>query len=293
MTTKKVSHVVKRPGLKLKDPDYEIPVAEDLATTPGIRQNQKDVDFYSRSYPLESQNIEYTADRAWVWTVYSPEEEESHLEHERLQAPVVNAAATSADVAPTAAPTGKDVTEEIKLKARELGFGEVGMTRYDRRYTFKYKKRWTRFEHAICLAYEQDYERTQSIPSSFAEYTHFGTYRTMSQLGLMMADYIRSLGYHAQVHSPNDNSAPLHSHVRRGGPGTAWCQRAAAFAPLRFPRPSDGNHHGRAGDLRRVGRLRHPQVLRGLPGVREPVSGPRPYEGQGLVERRGEAQAGL
>ena len=208
MTTKKVSHVVKRPGLRLKDPDYEIPVAEDLATTPGIRQNQKDVDFYSRSYPLESQNIEYTADRAWVWTVYSPEEEESHLEHERLQAPVVNAAATSADVAPTAAPTGKDVTEEIKLKARELGFGEVGMTRYDRRYTFKYKKRWTRFEHAICLAYEQDYERTQSIPSSFAEYTHFGTYRTMSQLGLMMADYIRSLGYHAQVHSPNDNSAP-------------------------------------------------------------------------------------
>ena len=86
-------------------------------------------------------------------------------------------------------------------------FGEVGITRYDRRYTFQYKKKWVHYEHAICLAFEQDYERTQSIPSSFAEHTHFGTYRTMSQLGLIMADYVRSLGYHAQVHSPNDNSA--------------------------------------------------------------------------------------
>ena len=81
------------------------------------------------------------------------------------------------------------------------------MTRYDRRYTFKYKKRWIRFEHAICIAFEQDYERTQAIPSMFAETTHFGTYRTMSQAGLILADYIRTLGYHAQVHSPADNSA--------------------------------------------------------------------------------------
>ena len=238
MTTKKVSHVVKRPGLRLKDPTYEIPVAEDLATTPGIRQNPNDVDFYSRSYPLESQNIEYTADREWVWTVYSPEEEESHLEHERLQAPVVNAAATSADVAPTATPTGKDVTDEIKTRARELGFGEVGVTRYDRRYTFKYKKRWTRFEHAICLAYEQDYERTQSIPSSFAEYTHFGTYRTMSQLGLMMADYIRSLGYYAQVHSPNDNSAPYIPMFVAAGPGTVGGPTGSCFRPTSVPAPA-------------------------------------------------------
>ena len=208
MTTKRVSHVVKRPGLRNGDPSYEIPVAEDLVTEPGIPQNLSDVDFYSRKYPLESQNVSYTADRAWVWTIYSPEEEESHREHERLQAPVVNAASISGDIEPTAEPVhGKDVTQEIKTRARELGFGEVGITRYDRRYTFQYKKKWVHYEHAICLAFEQDYERTQSIPSSFAEHTHFGTYRTMSQLGLIMADYVRSLGYHAQVHSPNDNSA--------------------------------------------------------------------------------------
>ena len=126
----------------------------------------------------------------------------------RLSKEVVKISGVYGDIEPTVEPTpGKDVTEEIKAKARDLGFGEVGITRYDRRYTFKYKKRWIRFEHAICLAFEQDYERTQAIPSMFAETTHFGTYRTMSQAGLILADYIRTLGYHAQVHSPADNSA--------------------------------------------------------------------------------------
>ena len=209
MVVKKVNHVVNRPGLKNGDPSYDIPVADDLVTTPGIPQNPSDVDFYSRKYPLESQNIALSADRAWIWTVYQPEEVESHLEHERLQAPLVNASRISGEIEPKVKPMpGKDVSEDIKFKARELGFGEVGITRYDRRYTFAFKKQWVHFEHAICLAYEQDYERTQAIPSNYSEYTHFGTYRTMSQIALIMADYIRSLGYHAQVHSPNDNSAP-------------------------------------------------------------------------------------
>jgi ferredoxin len=208
VTRKKVHHVVNRPGRRLGDPDVEIPIAEELATTPGVVENPVDVDFYSRKYPLESQAVTHTADRNWVWTVYHPEEEEAHHEHERMVKPLVDAARASGDIEPTAeAIPGKDVTAEIKLKARELGFGEVGITRYDRRYTFAYKKKWAKYEHAICVAYEQDYERTQAIPGSFAEFTHFGTYRSMSQKALLLADYIRSLGYHAQIHSPNDNSA--------------------------------------------------------------------------------------
>ncbi|MEE8046879.1 MAG: reductive dehalogenase domain-containing protein, partial [Dehalococcoidia bacterium] len=91
----------------------------------------------------------------------------------------------------------------------ELGFGEVGFTRYDRRYTYASKKKWVKFENAICLALEQDYDQTQTIPSLEAEYAHFGTYEIEGELGLKLADHIRSLGYHAQVHSPNDNSGPF------------------------------------------------------------------------------------
>ena len=203
----KIGHSVTRPGRTEGDEPIIINVAEELETVPGVVQNSVDVDFYSREYPLESQNIDLTADREWVWTVYTKEVLEDRKIHDRLNGPIVAAAKDTGQIEPTAEPEfGKDVTEDIKAKAKELGFGEVGITRLDMRYIFKYKKSWAEFPHAICLAYEQEYEPTQSAPSIEAEGPHFGTYRIMGAVALDLADHIRSLGYHAQVHSPNDNS---------------------------------------------------------------------------------------
>jgi len=202
-----VDHVVTRPGRKHGDADVEIPVAQDLTTVPGIRMREADVSFYSRMYPQETQNIEKAADRRWVWTVYSEETMYFRKKHDDVNEPLVDAAAVSGDLEPTGTPTGEDVTELIRLKARELGFGEVGFTNMDRRHVYTSKKRWVKYEHAICLALEQDYLQTQTLPSLEAEFAHFGTYEIEGALLLDLADYIRSLGYHAQVHSPNDNSA--------------------------------------------------------------------------------------
>ena len=204
---KRVSHVVKRPGRLHGRPDVDIPVAEDLVTVPGIPQRDIDVSFYSRVDPLESQNVEKAADREWVWTVYTDEVREYREQHDRNNKPLVDAAAVTGEIEPTAPPAGRDLTQEIRTRARELGFGEVGFTRYDRHYTYVSKKRWAKFDHAICLALEQDYAQTQTIPSLEAEYAHFGTYEIEGALALKLGDYIRSLGYYAQVHSPNDNSA--------------------------------------------------------------------------------------
>ena len=205
---KKVDHVVKRPGREHGDPDVEIPVAEDLTTVPGIPLREVDVSFYSREYPLETQNIEKAADREWVWSVYTPDVYEYRKQHDEVNKPLVDAAAVTGDIEPTGtAVPGKDITEEIRLKARELGFGEVGFTKYDRKYAYASKKHWVKYEHAICIALEQNYAQTQTIPSLEAEFAHFGTYEEEGATSLELADYIRSLGYHAQVHSPNDNSA--------------------------------------------------------------------------------------
>ena len=204
---KRVSHVVKRPGRLHGRPDVDIPVAEDLVTEPGIPQREIDISFYSRVDPLESQNVEKAADREWVWTVYTDEVREYREQHDRNNKPLVDAAAVTGDIEPTAPPAGRDLTDEIRTRARGLGFGEVGFTRYDRHYTYVSKKRWAKFDHAICLALEQDYAQTQTIPSLEAEYAHFGTYEIEGALALKLGDYIRSLGYYAQVHSPNDNSA--------------------------------------------------------------------------------------
>jgi ferredoxin len=205
---KSVHHVVTRPGRKHGDADVQIPVAEDLTTVPGIRMRDSDLSFYSRVYPIEGQNIEKAADRRWVWTVYNEETANYRRYHDEVSEPLIHAAAVSGDLEPTATPApGKNVTEDIRLKARELGFGEVGFTKYDRRHTYISKRRWAKFEHAICVALEQDYVQTQSLPSMDAEFAHFGTYEIEGAIALDLADYIRSLGYHAQVHSPNDNSA--------------------------------------------------------------------------------------
>ena len=175
--SKPVGHVVKRPGRKPEDPEVEIPVAEDLASVPGIPLIDADVSFYSRVEPLESQSIEKGADRDWVWTVYSDEMARYKKGHDERSRPLIEAAAESGDLEPTAVPVpGKDIAEDIRRKAREMGFGEVGFTRYDRSYTYVSRKRWVKYPNAICLALEQDYAPTQTLPSEESEHAHFGLY---------------------------------------------------------------------------------------------------------------------
>ena len=145
----KIGHQITRPGRNTEDEPITINVPEELLTVPGVPQAPADVNFYSREYPLESQNIDLTADREWVWTVYTDEIREYREEHDRNNKPLVDAAAVSGDIEPTAPPAGRDITEEVRIKARELGFGEVGFTRYDRHYTYASKKRWAKFDHAV------------------------------------------------------------------------------------------------------------------------------------------------
>ena len=232
---KAVHHVVKRSGRKLGDKDVDIPVAEDLSTVPGIPLKEKDLAFYSREYPLESQNVDHSADRDWANTVYTKEVFEYREGHEERNKPLILAAAVSGDVEPTGTPEpGKDVAEDIRLKARELGFGEVGFTKFDRRYVYVSKKHWVRFEHAICLALEQDYAQTQTIPSLEAEYTHFGTYEAEGGLALDLADYIPHPGLPRPDTQPQRQQRLLHLHVRRRWPGPAGSQRPATISPLRL-----------------------------------------------------------
>jgi ferredoxin len=210
MAKKTIGQIVTRPGRLPSDPPVSIPIPEDLMTVPGIPVRQNEVDFYSREYPIESQNIDMSADRQWATTVLTPEAYAHRKEHEQLNAPLVEAARHTGEIEPTGTPN-LDVepavlTETIRQKARDMGFAEVGFTYLNRDYVFKSKKRWVRFDHVMCLAMEQEYEPTQTIPSMDAEHTHHGTYRVEGAAALELADWIRSLGYHAQIHSPNDNS---------------------------------------------------------------------------------------
>ncbi|HZA24061.1 MAG TPA: reductive dehalogenase domain-containing protein, partial [Dehalococcoidia bacterium] len=100
---------------------------------------------------------------------------------------------------------------------RELGYLEVGITAYDAHYEYQSRRGFNQYPHAICLAYEQDFEPTQTIPSVDAEIVHSSTYRTQAAAGLELANYIRSLGYHAQVIHSGDATGPMiPMHVNAG-----------------------------------------------------------------------------
>ena len=207
----KIGHTVIRPGKKPGDSPVSIPVPEELETVPGIPLREHDVDYYSREYPVDTLNVEERASRDWANRMRDQDVkmQEIRKEHEKLNRGLIEAARLTGDWEPTAEPDpSKDVTSEIRAKAYELGFLEVGFTKYDFRYTYGRKRDYVKFEHVICLAYEQDFEPTQTIPSIPAEIVHSSTYRTEGAAALELAKFINSLGYRAQVHSPNDNTGP-------------------------------------------------------------------------------------
>ena len=147
----KIGHEVVRPGKTQSDASYTIPVPEELETVPGIPTNQREVDWYSREYPIETMNITERASRDWANKIRDGHAEmrEIRKEHDKLNRNLVMAARLTGDVEPTAEPSGQDVTEAIKEKARELGFCEVGLTASDRKYYFASKQDWVKFPHVI------------------------------------------------------------------------------------------------------------------------------------------------
>ena len=207
----KIGHKVVRPGKVYGDDAVTIPVPEELVTVPGIPLNNREVDWYAREFPLESQNKSERAAGDWSTAIRDqhPEMREIRKEHYRLNHGLVMAGRLTAAMEPTAEASGEEVTDLIKDRARQLGYIEVGFTTYDARYEYKHKRGFTELPTAICLAYEQDFEPTQTIPSVDAEIVHMSVYRTQATAGLELGNFIRSLGYRAHVIHSNDATGPM------------------------------------------------------------------------------------
>ena len=214
MAVKEVAYRVERPGRKPGSAPVSIPVPVDLISTPGIPTRERDVSFFSREYPLENMALEESASVEWARVereAFTPESIEFFEEHQKQMDPIVEWVRTSGNLEPTGSPDGEDVTEAIRRKAVELGYGEVGFTRNDPHYVYNTRKPQIRKDlpHAICLALEQDYRKTQTIPSMEAEDTHFGTYYDQGPLTMELAAFIRSLGYSVQVSGPTWHYGPM------------------------------------------------------------------------------------
>ena len=168
---------------------------------------------------------------------------EIRKEHDKLNSNLIMAARATAEMEATAEPTGEDISQLIKDKARQLGYLEVGITNYDPRYDYKSKRGFTVLPKAICLAYEQDFEPTQTIPSVDAEIVHSSTYRTQAAAGLELGNFIPLPGLQGPRRPLQRRHRPRDPHVRGGWPRLPGRLRLPAVPAHRQPYAADDDHH--------------------------------------------------
>ena len=160
LAKRRIGKIIRRPGSGYGDSEIEIPIAEDLLKVEGIPQRDAEVSYYSREFPLESFALENSASADWARTErseHTPATEELYSEYQKKMAPWIEKIKRSGDKNPNPSGNIDDLTEEIRDKARRLGYGEIGFSRFDRRYVYQSRKKFVRTDltNAICLAYEQ------------------------------------------------------------------------------------------------------------------------------------------
>ena len=176
LAKRRIGKIIRRPGSGYGDSEIEIPIAEDLLKVEGIPQRDAEVSYYSREFPLESFALENSASADWARTErseHTPATEELYSEYQKKMAPWIEKIKRSGDKNPNPSGNIDDLTEEIRDKARRLGYGEIGFSRFDRRYVYQSRKKFVRTDltNAICLAYEQGYVETD-IGTSLAFWAH-------------------------------------------------------------------------------------------------------------------------
>ena len=201
MAKRKLGKEIQRNGRIHGDKGITIAVASDLLKVEGIPIRDAEVSYYSREFPIESFSVSESASSSWAETERESVSPETSLLYKQYQTeilPWVERINNIGRRVPDVAGSAKDVTESVREKARTLGYGEVGFTRFDRRYIYSNRRDQVRTDlpNAICLAIEQDYVRTQDIPGLDAEKAQGDA-------------YLLDLGYRAQISGPAWHFGPV------------------------------------------------------------------------------------
>ena len=214
MPKRKLGIEIKRSGRLDNENDVVIPVASDLLKVEGIPTRGPEVSYYSREFPLESFAVTESASAIWSEkerNKVSPETSRLYKAYQDEIMPWVQKIRDVSTKLPTSEKVSSNITELVKDKAKELGYGEVGFTKFDRRYIYSSRKDEVKRDlpNAICLAYEQDFIRTQTIPSLDAERAQGDAYLEQAKLSLKLSEFLLALGYRSQISGPVWHFGPL------------------------------------------------------------------------------------
>ena len=91
-----------------------------------------------------------------------------------------------------------DLTNDLKARAKELGFAVVGITKFERKYVFKDYRRRAKFKNLVIVGVEQPWDAVQTAPSVDSYLSNFQATIPSYSLAVKLADWVRSTGYKVQ-----------------------------------------------------------------------------------------------
>ena len=136
MAKRKLGKEIQRNGRIHGEKGITIAVASDLLKVEGIPIRDAEVSYYSREFPIESFSVSERASSSWAETERESASPEPSLLYKQYQTEILPWVGRISNVGrrvPEVAGSASDVTESVREKARSLGYGEVGITRFDRR----------------------------------------------------------------------------------------------------------------------------------------------------------------
>ena len=204
--------------------DFVLDVPEQLRSVPGNPLNPREVLQYVSATPEPDFHNTVLFRRLTLWREkYDTSEHEAEEEFREELQELRRAVAADLDqhVAPPGDQSG-DLAPGIKERAGQLGFGMVGLVRFDRKWVSPEYRHGVYFKNLVVAISEVPAVVIDSAPSKDSYLGGFEAGLKCGQRALALGDFIRSKGYPAQyIHVPlsGRSLALVHPYAVEGGLG--------------------------------------------------------------------------
>lgn len=194
-------------------PGYQVP--DDLRTVAGIWRDPENEERAYREHPLQRFFALHPEAEPWVlersWRYLIPAG--GRMLRAVMQSAVVAARKPAETVK---AASSARLAAEVRDKGAEFGLSTIGFADYDPKYTFA---QWagTHAEGTVIVcAVEQDWEATQTAPSTRSEKAAVHGYSDVMEGATKLAEYLQGRGFSAAPHDFVGQTVVIHYGVQAG-----------------------------------------------------------------------------
>jgi epoxyqueuosine reductase len=179
------------------------PIPRELLTVPGNRRDRAAEQEAFASEPLQNFHLVHEESILWElareWASFLPAAPGLARGERALRRTWRIAPAPPAEVTDPA-----ELTSALKQRALELGFGAVGIARYDPKYTFVQHTGHQAGDRVVVCALEQNYGATDRTPSVLSNRAAYDSEADGMHMLADLAGFLHGRGYRARAHTTHE-----------------------------------------------------------------------------------------